>query len=383
LGFGTAHADWYHKVLETIAFTAEKDWFSRPGESVLSAMRRRSVTAEMLADQLDGGMDEFRGIIAGTNPIGAEAAQVISKSLGGSVRFWMDRQCNYEIALAKAVNAVSEDDLDFWLKEVSLPGPKPRGKLAAQARKVELEKRLAFFGVSTVGSWRTRYGNNQKAARFRSSNTHLQHEGATSIWLRQGELEASIASTEKWSPAALEARLTQIRALSRISKPERFLQPLKRLFAEAGVAFVVLRAPKGCRASGASRMVADDKAMVLVSFRHRADDQFWFTVFHEIGHLLLHDASPFVDEDMAGEVDPCEREANDFAAEMIVPAIRVPELESLRADEDTIRRFAVSLGVAPGLILGQLEHRQLISYGRFRNLRRHWTWAQIESAASL
>jgi Zn-dependent peptidase ImmA (M78 family) len=295
----------------------------------------------------------------------------------------MNRQAHYESALALAVNAVSDDDADFWLKEVSLPGPKPRGKLVAKARDAEIEKRLAFFGVSTIGSWRTRYGNNQKAARFRSSGAHLKHEGATSIWLRQGELEASIASTQRWCPEALRARLPEIRALSKISKPERFLQPLKRLFAEAGVAFVVLRAPKGCRASGASRLVADDKAMVLVSFRHRADDQFWFTVFHEIGHLLLHDASPFVDEDETGEMDPCEREANEFAAEMIVPADRVPELESLRPDEDTIRRFAVSLGVAPGLILGQLEHRKIIAYGRVRNLRRTWTWLQIEGAASL
>jgi HTH-type transcriptional regulator/antitoxin HigA len=68
---------------------------------------------------------------------------------------------------------------------------------------------------------------------------------------------------------------------------------------------------------------------------------------------------------------------------MIVPAIRVPELESLRPSEDAIRRFAVSVGVAPGLILGQLEHRKLIAYGRFRNLRRHWAWTQIKSAVSL
>jgi plasmid maintenance system antidote protein VapI len=369
-------------VLETNILSTEKDWFSRPGESVLSAMRRRAVTAEMLAKQLDGGMAEFRGIIAGTNRIGEQAAEAISKALGGSPRFWISRQANYESALALAVNAVSEDDANFWLKEVPLPGPKPRGKLGPQAREAEIEKRLAFFGVSTIGSWRARYGSNQKAARFRSSSTHSHHEGATSLWLRQGELEASIASTRPWSPEALKARLPQIRALSRRSKPERFFSELRALFAEAGVAFVFLRAPEGCRASGASRLVADDKAMLLVSFRYRSDDQFWFTVFHEIGHLLLHDATPFVDEDGTGEEDPCEREANEFAAQMIVPELRLSELESLPADEDMIRRFAISLGVAPGLILGQLEHRGL-PHGRFRNLRRTWSWKQIEGAASL
>ena len=68
----------------------------------------------------------------------------------------------------------------------------------------------------------------------------------------------------------------------------RFLPKLQALCAEAGVALVFVRAPRGCRVSGASRLVTPEKAMILVSFRFRSDDQFWFTVFHEIGHLILH-----------------------------------------------------------------------------------------------
>ena len=131
---------------------------------------------------------------------------------------------------------------------------------------------------------------------------------------------------------------------------------------------------------GAARHGAPDKAMILMSFRHRADDHFWFTLFHEIGHLLLHEASSFVDvEGMEGD-DPCEKEANDFPAAMIVPPNREAELLSLRLNDNAIRRFAVSLGVAPGLILGQLQHRGILPPGALHKLRRNWTWDQILEA---
>lgn len=368
-------------MLEATIQPLEKDWFSRPGDSLLSAMRRRGVAAETLAERLTGGIEQLRDIVSGVRAIDDAAACVISDAVGGSARFWKTRQEKYEEALARAVDSVSDKEASVWLERIPVPGAKPKGRLTEKARSTELEKRLAFFGVSTLGSWDARYGPHQREIRFRRSYAYTSNDGATSMWLRRGELEASLRQTAPWSRDNLKARLSEIRALSRISKPSRFLKPLATLLADAGVALVVARAPQGCRASGASRMIAPDKAMILMSFRHRADDHFWFTLFHEIGHLLLHGASSFVDsEDTDEKHDPREREANDFAASIIVPERRVAELESLPLTDDSIRRFAVSIGVAPGLILGQLQHRGLVAHGALRRLRRHWTWEQIESA---
>jgi HTH-type transcriptional regulator/antitoxin HigA len=356
----------------------EKDWFSRPGDSVLSAMRRRGISAEALSGRLPGGMAQLRELASGLGVIDEGTAAALSSVLGGSATFWKTRQSKYCEALKQAAEQLSVEDSEAWLDRIPVPGGQRR--ITAATRRVELERRLAYFGVSTLKSWDARYGPHQRQARFRRSLAFTQHDGATSVWLREGELEANLRQTATWSSDALRERLSDIRALSKISKPGRFLPPLIKLMAEAGVALVVIRAPKGCRASGASRMISPDKAMILMSFRHRADDHFWFTLFHEIGHLLLHEASSFVDaEGMEGD-DPCEREANSFAATMIVPKSREAELESLRPDDDSIRRFAVSLGVAPGLILGQLQHRGIVAPNALRRLRRIWTWQQIEAA---
>jgi len=356
----------------------EKDWFSRPGDSVLSAMRRRGVSPETLSGYLTGGTPQLRDLMSGFGTIDDETAAALSALLGGSITFWKTRQARYQEALAQAVDRLSDEDADAWLDRIPAPGSK--GRVTAKTRSVELERRLAYFGVSTLKSWDARYGPNQREAKFRRSLAFTQHDGATSMWLREGELNANLRQTAAWSSDALRARLQKIRALSKISKPNRFMPPLAKLLADSGVALIVVRAPKGCRASGASRMIAPDKAMILMSFRHRADDHFWFTLFHEIGHLLLHEASSFVDGEGTEGDDPCEKEANDFAAAMIVPQNREAELMSLSPDDGSIRRFAVSLGVAPGLILGQLQRRGIVAHGTLRKLRRNWTWDQILDA---
>ena len=341
-------------------------------------MRRRSVSAEALSSELAGGIDQLRDLTSGLGAIDDATAVTLSQMLGGSTAFWKARQAKYEEALSHAVCGLSVEEADAWLDRIPAPGRRQR--ITAKTRALELERRLAFFGVSTLKSWDARYGPHQRQARFRRSLAFTQHDGATSMWLREGELDANLRETAAWSSDALRARLKEIRALSRISKPNRFLPRLATLLAEAGIAFVVVRAPKGCRASGASRMIAPDKAMILMSFRHRSDDHFWFTLFHEIGHLLLHEASSFVDAEETENEDPCEAEANDFAATMIVPKNREGELMTLSLDHDSIRRFAVSLGVAPGLILGQLQHRGLVPHGALNRLRRNWAWDQILGA---
>ena len=121
--------------------------------------------------------------------------------------------------------------------------------------------------------------------------------------------------------------------------------------------------------------------MILLSFRFRADDQFWFTLFHELGHLLLHGAAAFVDDEETYE-DDREREANEFASNCIIPRTRQAEFARLKPSRDAILRFSVSAGIAPGLTVGQMQYRKVIGHERLNSLKRHWTWTDIESTLS-
>lgn len=343
-----------------------------------SLMQRRNVTADQLARHV-GGVAVVRGLLDGSHPVDSGVAESLAAALGGTQTFWLKRQASYEEALERAVATAASTEAADWLERVPSPGTRRRGRMDQAAVREELRRRLSFFNVPTLRSWQARYGRLCTDTRFRNSGSLSSSDAAVLLWLRRGELEADLVSTRHWSAGNLHDRLMEIRKLSRISQPARFLPKLRALCAEAGVAVVVVKTPSGCHASGASRLVTADKAMMLLSFRHRADDQFWFTVFHEIGHLVLHGAKPFVDEDATPD-DQCEREANDFASRCIVPDNRLPEFESLRPDREAVLRYSVSVGVAPGLTVGQMQHRRMIEHNRLNMLKRRWTWDEIDPA---
>ncbi len=355
------------------------DWFSKPGDSLRSLIQRRGVAPGDLAQKLEGGMTVVRGILDGSVSIDLDKAKALAETIGGTSDFWLKRQTNYDVALERAVCLATEYEADEWLGRVSSPGAKSRGRLSEAKRREEIRKRLVFFNVANMKAWEARYGRLRDYTRFRTSASFTSKNSAVLLWLRRGELEAGLVPTRTWSPDELRDRLEAIRKLCKVSRPIRFLPKLKELFAEAGIALVIVSAPKGCYASGASMLVAPDRAMILLSFRYRADDQFWFTVFHEIGHLLLHGAQTFVDDESAPD-DKSEREANDFASSCIIPEARKVEFDHLSANRDAIMRFSVSIGVSPGLIVGQMQHRRVIAHNSLNSLKRHWTWTDIEPA---
>ena len=141
------------------------------------------------------------------------------------------------------------------------------------------------------------------------------------------------------------------------------------------MAVVIVPAPTGCRASGATIFVQPDKALLIQSSRYLSDDHFWFSFFHEVGHLILHgNGNVFLDgvnEDISKE----EEEANNFAMSLLIPIENQKELRSLSAYKwENIIRFAEKIGIAPGIIVGQLQKFGIIKYNQLNNLKRKYKW---------
>src|SRR5262249_30908936 len=146
--------------------------------------------------------------------------------------------------------------------------------------------------------------------------------GAVAAWLRQGEVLASEINCDRWNPKEFRKQLDAIRSLTRESDPKTFMPILTNLCASCGVALIRLRAPKGCKASGAAKFLPTGNPMILLSGRYRRDDHFWFTFYHEAGHLMLHRERLFFidnppDDDVTSQE---ESEANEFAEKLLIPA---------------------------------------------------------------
>jgi HTH-type transcriptional regulator / antitoxin HigA len=275
----------------------QPDWFSKPGDTLLTLMEQRELSSEDLARKLGCDQSMVQGLLSGAVAVDDGLAAALSKHVGGTPTFWRTRQTKYLAALARAAEAVPKDQGSRWVSQFPHRDIANNGWLSGKAKRNELVGAyLAYFGVNTPDEWSDRYERSMKETAFRSSPTFASKVGAISAWLRRGEIEASAIPCAAWQPRLLRQNLDAIRVLTKAKSPSYFLPRLRKICAEVGVAVVFVRAPAGCSASGATRFISPEKAMVILSFRYLTDDHFWFTFFHELGHLLLHKSSiTFVD----------------------------------------------------------------------------------------
>jgi Zn-dependent peptidase ImmA (M78 family) len=325
--------------------------------------------------------DDFDSLLRGQSPLTDCVAARLEAVLGASASFWLRREEHYRKQLEQLTQGVDpeNDDYKSWLKSLPIKDMQGLGWVKSTKDKFEkLRSLLDFFDVPNLDAWYRTYVDVRAAAAFRTTDAYFEDAPATTAWLRQGELQAERIQCGNWSPERFKAQLSKIRSLTQIATPSEFLPKLQELCAEAGVALVTVKAPKGCRASGATFFASPNKAVLLLSFRYLSDDQFWFSFFHEAAHLILHwDAGLLILETSESPKSPREDEANRFAAEQLIPRElqhRLPEAaKTLRG----IVKLARDAGVSYGIVVGQMQFRGLVRRDRYNRLKTRYKWEQL------
>jgi Zn-dependent peptidase ImmA (M78 family) len=145
------------------------------------------------------------------------------------------------------------------------------------------------------------------------------------------------------------------------------------------VVVVIVRAPRGCPASGAARTLSNGRRLIVLSARHLSDDHLWFSFFHEAGHVLLHDkSSTYVDEfePVVGEaIGTEESEADEFAEAELIGEASIMHLRTMALTPREIVRAARNAGTSPGVIVGQLQHHGRLGFRtRLNRFKRRYRW---------
>jgi len=349
----------------------DPDWASPPGDTIAEILHSRGMSVDDLANETGASPSKLNGVLQGRETITIGLARSLERVIGASREFWISRDFQYRRQAAKLTGAS-----EAWIRKMPISDMVRFGWLKAAPRPTdEVTECLRFFDVSSVQAWHDRYDTVLDAVAFRKSPTFESWPAATAAWLRQGEIEGEKVSCAQWDRAGFSASLEEIRSLTRIKRPEVFLPKLQKLAAAHGVAVAIVRLPAGCRASGATRFLSPRKALLLLSFRHLSDDHFWFSFFHEAGHLLLHGGRRWILEGPREVVDDHEREANDFAAKILIPSACRDELSLLKTDAHQVIRFARRIGISPGIVVGQMQHHGLVDYSQLNGLKRRYRWS--------
>jgi HTH-type transcriptional regulator/antitoxin HigA len=181
-----------------------------------------------------------------------------------------------------------------------------------------------------------------------------------------------------YDPAVLsKAFIRQLTALSQLSDgPLRVRQRLM----EVGIALILEKQLPETHLDGAAMWHPNGFPVICLTLRYDRLDNFWFTLFHELGHVVKHlGTSPgesFLDTDIdAAAENQIERDADQFAMDAFITEEEWDRLGSLSL-ADEIRSAAKHLAIDPSIIAGRLrreagdyrKHRTLIGQGKVRKL---------------
>ena len=312
-------------------------------------------------------------IIAGKASIEPETALQFEKVLGMDARIWLGIEADYQLHRARAAEAEKAGQDVAWCRSFPVKDLIELGAIEKPASNADtVNKLLAFFGVASVDAWQGRYGSANVA--YRHSPSFQSSEQALATWLRVGEIAAEQQECAVYNETQFKGALKQIRQLT--TEPIKVALPKTRLLCnEAGVAFVLIKNLSKTALGGAARWVSPSKGVIQLSLRHKSDDHLWFSLLHEAAHLLLHSKKDVFVEGNSDEVSELEAEANDWASNFLVPRQVWRAFKDARPrSAASIRKFAQTHGIAPGIVVGMLQHEGVLPWTHLNSLKVRYRW---------
>ena len=333
-------------------YSFEPDYAIPPGETLKEAMESLGMGQKELAMRTGLTVQSLNRIFKGDQPITYETANRLELTTGVPARMWNSLEAQYREQLAKLDERQRLGADIEWLKTIPTRELTGRGFLKPQKDKVSLlRETLAFYGVVNVNAWHEIWDAPAVAAR--RSPCFETHIGDASAWIRQGELQAQKIECRPYDRTLFKEHLLKIRSLTR-QPSESFEPEVKRLCAAAGVAVAIVREMEKVPWNGATKWLAPNKAMILLSLRGKGEDKFWFSFFHEAGHVLNDGKKDLLIND-GSHADPREKQAEDFAADFLIPFRYNEKIRVMHAKAEVIR-LAKELGVSPGIVAGRYQY---------------------------
>lgn len=341
-----------------------------PGEYILKELKNRGWGQADLANIIGRQPSAINDLIQGKRSISPEIAVALSKAFGSPKDLWIHREAAYRLSLVENEGVETERRAALYnyapIKELQR-----RGWISADAETSDdLERELAeFMGVSALGD------APRVSAAARKACPLGEFTSAQRAWLLQASRMASVLTVRPFSQESLAAAFTKLRKM--MLKPELSAN-LGSVMADAGIRLVIVEDLNHTKIDGAAFNLNEDpsKPTVVLSLRLDRMDSFWHTLLHELIHIKHGDpVSIDVDglsPDRSSMIYSLECRANKEGAGEAIPN---DSMESfiLRAKPsfalERIRQFAARMGVHPCIVVGQLQHLELIGWDRFADIR--------------
>lgn len=334
-----------------------------PGRILSRELEARGWTQKDLANIMGRPPQTINEIIRGTKRVTPETALELAAAFGTSAEFWTNLESNYRLHVAR-----KKRDEQEIVRKSRLYSLTPiaelikRGWIQATESIDELEKEVCdFLGVSSVDELPKLLVN------FRHTQEREPEVTAQIAWTKRVEHLARKQAVAKFDRSKLSKAIPEI--LTHALRVEDVAQ-IPSLLLSLGVHFVIVPHLSKTYLDGAA-FYLDANPVVALTLRHDRSDAFWFTLKHELGHIIAGHRGMYLDNFDDCSVDDEENEANQLARDWLLD----PEaFDAFVADtkpyfaKAAIEEFAKSQNRHPGIVVGRLQHKELVGYQHLRSL---------------
>lgn len=332
-----------------------------PGATIREQLENRGMPQKEFAQRMGMSEKHISRLINGKVELTPDVALRLESVLGLPAKFWNNMEAFYREKLARVEAEIEME------KDEKIASKFPYAKLVSlgwlPATRIILEKVVnlrAFFEVAKLGlidDLRI------PGIAFRINGENDQSNYTLAAWAQKARIEARKDSVEPINIKKLRKNIPAIRNLT-VLEPGDFCIKLHSLLAECGIAVVFLPHIDGSFLHGAS--FQDGNHIVLgLTVRGRDADRFWFSLFHELYHII---------DGHIGSIEPTteeqEREADVFARDTLIPLENYKLfIKAAKFKKSDIVEFADNINIAPGIVLGRLQKDNLLPYNRFHDLK--------------
>lgn len=349
------------------------DLIIHPGETIKELLEEKEMTQEELAVRTGYSAKHISEVISGKKDISSKMANALEYVFNIPTEFWINLQGIYdkEVLELEKRNNIKEEEFEVLneLKDIVKYCEDTNIITGGLNKSLTLLSMRRFLNVNNL----TVIPNLplQQVA-FRGSKKLKININILYAWKRICEYWTDdINVTKKFDKKILETKYQDLKNTMFLS-PDEMVSELKKIFLDCGITFEVVHNFKGAPVQGYIQK-RKDKVSLCMTIRQSFSDIFWFTLFHEIGHLINDDfTTQYIDYSFIES--ETEKKADLFARDILINNNDYQEfLHKGKFDINTINKFASSQNVKPGIVIGRIQN-DTEDYTFMSSYRERYKW---------
>lgn len=330
-----------------------------PGATIKEQLIDRGMSQKEFAARMDMSEKHISKLINGDVQLTADVSVRLETVLGVPASFWNNLEAIYREKLIKieAENSM-EDDEDLARRIPYSEMAKLGWVKDTRNIKEKVINLRQFFGVVKLSLLA-----DEQITKIACRKLAITEKSDIALisWAQEARILSRDIHTSPINIKRLRTAIPDIRKMTNVT-PAVFCPKLKETLGDCGVVLIFLPHLKGSFLQGAT-FEEGNRIVIGLTVRGRDADIFWFSLFHELAHIILG----HVDKtDGLSEQD--EEKADTWSADMLIDPQSFAEFCNIGDySEQTVVEFSKNQGIAPGIVVGRLQHERLIKYNSMLN----------------